>query len=148
MKDVKGPAFLFSMGSTQRQRRRRLLVIGGLALALILTLGVALIASQARASGSSVSVALIAQHMPTMMPTGGQGQCGGQLTVSSVTNRTITVTGPNGNTQTIYVTSHTQYVKAGQVVSVSAIKVGSNIYVTGSCGQGHAIHATRIEIVN
>ena len=148
MEDVKEPAACsFSQASTPRQRRRRWLLTGGLALALMLTLGAALVTSQAQAAGPGAPVGMIAQHMPTMMPTGMPDQCGGQLTVSNVTNRTITVTGANGNTRTIYVTSHTQYVKAGQVVAASAVQVGSHIYVAGTCGQGQNIKATRVEIV-
>ncbi|HLW03372.1 MAG TPA: hypothetical protein VKT82_32305 [Ktedonobacterales bacterium] len=140
-------AFLFSWTFRLHQRGRRLLLIGGIALALALTLGAALVTSQAQAAGPGAAPGANVRLFPTRTP-GASGQCGGQLTVSSVTERTITVTGPNGNTETIYITSHTQYVKAGQVVTASAVQVGSHIYVTGACGQGHSIKATRVEIVS
>lgn len=130
-----------------RQNRRKWLLLGGSIFLLILTLGIAFGANQAQAAGGAAPGDMIAQHMsPTMMPTGMPGQCDGQLTVTGVTDKTITVTGPNGNTMTVYVTSRTQYVKSGQVVTASAVKVGSQIYVIGSCVQGHIIRASRIEI--
>ncbi len=139
--------FPLSQSSTPRQRRRWWLLPGGVALVLALTLGTVLVASQALAAGPVASGNSVIRRLPTATPGNLPGQCNGQLTVSSVTNRTITVTGPNGNTSTVYVNSHTQYVRGGQVVAASAVTVGSHIYVVGACGQGKVIRATRIEIV-
>jgi hypothetical protein len=147
MEDFKEPvAFSFSQASTPRQRRRRLLMTGGIALVLTLTLGAALVATRAQAAGSGAPGGVVVRQYPTRTP-GVSGSCGGQLTVTNATNKVITVTGPNGNSKTIYVTAHTHYVKAGQAVTASAVQVGSHIFVTGNCTHGQTIKATRIEIV-
>jgi pectate lyase len=122
-----------------------------LALMISSLLGFTLGVSQAQATTDQLALVgqtgAAARQMPTREP-GTPGPCGGEMTVSRVTNRTITVTGPNGNTETVYVTAHTQYTQYGHAVSVSAVQVGSKIYVVGSCAnQGGRINATSIEIV-
>lgn len=157
-----------SQASRPRRGGRRWLLFGGTALALTLTLGTGILlgstvaASQTRAataaSGGAPTGQLVLagqtgnapRETPTMMPgtPGTPGSCDGELTVSRVTNHTITVTRPDGSTSTIYVTSHTHYTENGHAASLSAVKVGSKIYVIGSCtNQGRHINATSVEIV-
>jgi hypothetical protein len=86
------------------------------------------------------------RHMPGTGPST-PGQCGGELTVTRVTNRTITVTQPDGSTATLYVTGQTQYTRSGQAATLSAVVVGSRIYVAGTCAHnGRTIRATSIQI--
>ena len=82
----------------------------------------------------------------TPWPKGTPHQCGGELTVKNVTNRTITVTRADGSTATIYVTSGTRYTQNGHSASLTAIKAGSKLYVIGMCNH-QTIHATSIQIV-
>lgn len=150
MEDMREP-------TAPRQHGRRRLRLWGIVLSLTLILGAGaflgstLGASRAQASpGSSGSAA---QMTPTETPgvpttTGTPGPCGGEVTVSHVTNRVITVTRSDGTTANIYVTSHTRYTENGHTASVSAIKAGSKVYVVGTCSdQGRMIKATSIEIV-
>src|ERR1051326_9149927 len=115
-----------------RQRGRRWLLLGGVAfaLALVTLLGAATGSSQALAAGPSAS------QKPTLKPMA-PAQCGGHVTVTAVRNKTITVTGPDGNTSTVYVNAQTHYTQYGHTASLSAVRVGSTIYVEGNCvGQG------------
>jgi hypothetical protein len=145
-----GEQSTFSLGQKPARRwlGRRWLLPGGLALALMLMLGIGAAltgisgAGQAQAARSSVS------QRPTWAPMT-PGQCGGQVTVTAVRNRTITVTGSNGNTITVHTTATTYYTQYGHAASVNAIRVGSTIYVAGSCtNQGRVITATSIDIVS
>lgn len=150
MEDMREP-------TAPRQHGRRRLKLWGIVLSLALILGVGaflgstLGASRAQASPGASGVA--AQLTPTETPgtpgaTGTPGPCGGEVTVSHVTNRVITVTRSDGTTANIYVTSHTRYTENGHTASVSAVKAGSKIYVVGTCNnQGRTINATSIEIV-
>lgn len=150
MEDMREP-------TAPRQHGRRRLRLWGIVLSLTLILGAGaflgstLGARQAQASPGVSGIA--AQLTPTETPgapgaTGTPGACGGEVTVSHVTNRVITVTRSDGTTANIYVTSHTRYTENGQTVSVGAIKTGSKVYVVGTCNnQGRTIHATSIEIV-
>jgi hypothetical protein len=132
--------------------KRGRFLVGGIALALALSLGVIVFlgassaANPARAApGASSSMVPRMTRTPRATMT---GQCGGNMTVTRVTNRTITVTRPDGTTETVYVNSHTHYTRYGQNVNLSAIKVGSRIYVVGTCTNGgRRINATSIEIV-
>lgn len=153
MEDIEEPAMVpLAHRPAPRQRGRRWFLPWGLALAWVLTLGggalltTALGASQARAESV---VAEGASHILVRTPVPGTGQCGGNLTVTHVNGRTITVTRSDGSTATIHVTNRTRYTRYGQAVTASAIAVGSKIYVVGTCtGQGRTINATSIEIVS
>ncbi len=154
--------------SRPRRGGRRRLLFGGTALVLTLTLGTGILlgstvaASQTQAatavSGGAPTDQLVlagqagaaAHETPTVTPgtPGTPGACDGELTVSRVTNHTITVTRPDGSTSTVYVTSHTRYTENGHAASLSAVKVGSKLYVIGACTNGgRHINATSIEIV-
>jgi Domain of unknown function (DUF5666) len=76
---------------------------------------------------------------------GAHGQCDA-LIVSSVNGNTIVAKAPDGGTVTIHTTASTQYTRAGQSVSASAITVGSRIHVTGTHNSDGSITATRIDI--
>ena len=150
MEDMREP-------TAPRQHGRRRLRLWGIVLSLALILGVGaflgstLGASRAQAAPGSSGAA--AQLTPTETPgtpgtTGTPGPCGGEVTVSHVNNRVITVTRSDGTTANIYVSSHTHYTENGHTVSVSAIKAGSKVYVVGTCkNQGRTINATSIEVV-
>jgi hypothetical protein len=142
------------------------LLLGVLALALLLSLGISLFpgalpgVSQVLAArpGTSGFVpggrdgdqgpAGMPTMMPTRMPTMMPGQCGGQFTVSKVSNATMTVTRSGGSPVTIHAHARTHYTEAGHPVSASAVRVGSTIDVVGTCtDHGRMITATSIEII-
>jgi hypothetical protein len=110
-------------------------------------LGSTLGASQVQAAKGAKPGGVDTRQMPTVGP-GTPGQCNGELVVSKVNSRTITVTRSDGSTATIHINSRTRYTQNGHSATVSAVVVGSKIYVVGSCtGQGRTINATSIEIV-
>ena len=136
--------------SAPRRHGRRWLLIGGLALAFMLTLGVGtLLGSTAGAANSAQAASLAtggANSSQALAATpGAQGQCEA-LTVSSVSGSTIVAKAPDGSTVTIHTSATTQYTRAGQSVSASAITVGSRIHVTGTHNSDGSITATRIDI--
>lgn len=134
-----------------RRSAPRWLLIGALALAFALTLGVgavlgSTILQTAQAAGfapSGVNTARTLAAGPGAQ--GPQGQCG-QLTVSSVSGQTITARAPDGSTVTIHTTSSTQYTSAGKSVSANAVKAGVQIHVDGTHNSDGSITATRIDI--
>jgi hypothetical protein len=81
---------------------------------------------------------------------GGPGRFGGfggpALTVSSVSNNTITATGRGGQTITITVTGATTYAEAGVAAHLSDVVKGERIVVRGT-RSGASITATSITIV-
>ena len=140
-----------------RRRGRKLFLLGGIVFVLLLTLAIGMFLVPTSGSGQALAArpnAADAALRPTLLPmtpimSMEPSQCGGQLTVTAVRNRTITVTGQDGNTVTIYTTGQTHYTQYGHPVSATAVRVGSNIYVVGTCnGHGGAINATSIEIVS
>ena len=145
---------------TRQRQLHKWVLIGCIAVALMGILGAeALLGSpfvvgQVLAAGPSARPggAVVAERptwMPTMQPGTPGSQCGGQLTVTKVTGRTITVTKADGTTVTVHVSAHTHYTKNGATASISAVKVGSQIYVVGTCGNnGAAITASTVEIVS
>lgn len=127
-----------------RRRFRRL----GLALALMLTLGVGAFLGTALATGAAQAAPGVEQRQTPTVVVGTPGACDGELTVTRVTSRLITVTRPDGSTATIHIGSQTHYTQNGHAVAVGAVKVGSRIYVVGSCANGgRTINATSIQIV-
>jgi Domain of unknown function (DUF5666) len=139
-----------------RRRGRRWLLIGGLALAFALTLGVgAIVGSTIRSTqaagiafGGANGVQTLSQAAPfdRGAQPGPQGQCG-MLTVSSVSGQTILAKEPDGSTVTVHTTASTQYTRAGQSVAASAVKSGAQIRVHGTHNSDGSITATSIDVV-
>ena len=139
----------------------RWLLIGGLALAFLLTLGVgAFLGSTAFGTAQAASLApggsngnavQYAAQLPLANTPGTAGQPGpasqcDALTVSSVTGQTIVAKAANGSTVTIHTTSSTRYTKDGQAASASAVTAGSLIHVQGSTNSDGSIIATSIDV--
>lgn len=154
--------------------KRRWLIIGGLALAFMFTLGVgALLGSTTSAShvasaasssaNSSQAVSIPASNFTNANPQsadapgnfsnaqspfagpGAQGQCV-SLTVSSVNGNTIMAKTSSGSSVTVHTTASTTYRQADQTVTASAVKVGSLIHVMGTHNSDGSITATSIDI--
>jgi hypothetical protein len=138
-----------------RGNGRRWLMLGGLALAFALTLGVgtlvgAVFHPTAQAAGFTPGGGNVAQfpgigQRPLAGTPGAQGQCG-VLTVSSVSGDTIVAAAADGSSVTIHTTASTQYTKAGQSATASAVTVGSQIHVDGTHNSDGSITATRIDV--
>lgn len=130
-------------------RLRGSFLFRGIALAFAVALGVgAFLGASSATNPARAASDGVAQHQIRTPIATASGQCGGTMTVSRVTNRTITVTREDGSTETVYVNAHTHYTRYGQNVNLSAIQVGSRIYVVGTCtNNGARINATSIEIV-
>lgn len=143
--------------------RGRWLLIGGIALALLLTLGVGALlgshigtaqAASVTSSGANSQGVGFTPGGPISFQTGGgtlantagpQGQCE-RLTVTAVSGSTITAKAANGNTVTVHTTASTEYTRSGQSVSASAVTVGSTISVMGTHNSDGSITATSINI--
>jgi hypothetical protein len=154
-----------------RWRGRKWLLIGGLALAFMLALGVGAImgsstsTTQAAAltsgSASSSQTLAVAQGgfnshqaftagesnsaQAQAATPGARGQCE-SLTVSSVNGNTIVAKTASGSSVTVHTTANTQYTQAGKTVAASAITVGARIHVTGTHNSDGSITATSIDI--
>jgi hypothetical protein len=156
-----------------RWRGRRWLLIGGLAFAFMLALGVGVLmgsstsTTQAAAltsgstssfqspavtqggDGSSQSLTFAQGNANNAQPMAGgpraQGQCE-MLTVSSVNGNTIVAKSSNGSSVTIHTTASTRFNQAGKTVTASAIKVGTRINVMGTHNSDGSITATSIDI--
>jgi uncharacterized protein DUF5666 len=153
-----------------RLRGRRWLLIGGLAFAFMLALGVGVLmgsstsitqaaaltsgstsSSQSQAvtqggDSSSQSLTFAQGNANNAQPrAGGPGQCE-MLTVSSVNGNTIVAKSSKGSSVTIHTTASTRYTQAGKTVAASAIKVGTRINVMGTHNSDGSITATSIDI--
>jgi hypothetical protein len=143
-----------------RGRGRRWLLIGGLAFAFMLTLGVGAImgsltgttqavalASQGASSSQTLALAQGGSNNAQMLAVtpGARGRCDA-LTVSSVNGNTIVAKTSSGSPVTIHTTSGTQYTQAGKTVAASTITVGARIHVAGTHNSDGSITATRIDI--
>ncbi len=144
---------------------RKWLLIGGIALAFLLTLGLGAVlgsqigttqaASVAPASttnqsaggspGGPISFQAGSQTLPNAPSPGGQGQCV-SLTVTAISGSTITAKPASGSAVTIDTTASTQYTENGRSVSASAVTVGSRISVMGTHNSDGSITATSINI--
>jgi Domain of unknown function (DUF5666) len=152
---------------------RRWLLIGGLAFAFILALGVGAVRglsngtaqAAALAQGSTSSSQTLAvtqggfngsQTLPVAQgdsndaqalaaTPGARGQCEA-LTVSSVSGNTIVAKTASGSSVTIHTTASTRYTQAGKTVAASAITVGTRINVMGTHNSDGSITATSIDI--
>ncbi len=71
----------------------------------------------------------------------------GPLSVTAVTDSTISAKAPDGTAVTIHTSSSTTYGKAGQTVSRGAITTGETINVRGTRNTDGSIAATHVEIV-
>ena len=152
------------------RRGRRWLLIGSLAFALMLALGVGTLlgmsngTTQASAlsavsssnsqspavtqggSNSSQSLTFTQGSANYAQPmAGGQGQCE-TYTVSSVNGNTIVAKSSNGSSVTIHTTASTTFRKAGKTVTASAVTVGAQIHVMGTHNSDGSITATSIDI--
>jgi Domain of unknown function (DUF5666) len=138
-----------------RRRGRRWLLIGALAFAFMLALGVGTLlgsttsTTQAAAltsgSTSSSQSLTFAQGNANNAQPRAQGQCE-MLTVSSVNGNTIVAKSSNGSSVTIHTTASTRLTQAGKTVTASAIKVGTRINVMGTHNSDGSITATSIDI--
>lgn len=140
------------------RRRPRGLLIGALALAFALTLGVGAFFGSAilptvqaagPTTGSTDNFQLPLASTPGARGTqggpGAQGQCG-VLTVTRVSGSTIVTNASDGSSVTIRTTSSTQYTHNGQSASASAVTVGAQIHVDGTRNSDGSITATRIDV--
>jgi Domain of unknown function (DUF5666) len=146
--------------SAPRRRGRRWLVIGGLALAFMLALGIGTVIGSAtgttqaaaltQSSASSAQTLNFAQGDSNSSQTlnnapGSNGPCEA-LTVSSVSGNTIVAKSSNGSSVTIHTTASTRYTQAGKAVAASAITAGTHISVMGTHNSDGSITATSIDI--
>jgi len=159
-----------------RRRGRRWLLIGGLAFAFMLALGVGVLletsngttqasALTAVSTSSSQSPAVtqggVSSSHPLTFAQGGtnnaqpmaSGPGAGRaqdqcetLTVSSVSGNTIVAKSSNGSSVTIHTTASTSFRQAGKTVTASAITVGARIHVMGTHNSDGSITATSIDI--
>lgn len=162
------PAAWLPQPPTPRRRGRKWFLIGGMALALALTLGVgALVGS---ALGSTPASAASNTGQASQSPAGsfqgfaprgpadngqqfaatpgpgGQGPCV-TLTVTAISGSTITAKAQDGSTVTIHTTSSTTYTQNHQAATASALKVGSVISVMGTRNSDGSITATSIDVL-
>jgi hypothetical protein len=143
-----------------RRSRRRWLLIGGLAFAFMLALGVGAVrglsngttqaAALAQGSTSSSQTLTFAQGgsndaQALAATPGARGQCEA-LTVSSVSGNTIVAKTASGSSVTIHTTASTRYTQAGKTAAASAITVGTRINVMGTHNSDGSITATSIDI--
>lgn len=140
---------------TRPSNGRRWLLIGGLALAFALVLGVGAVvgaalhptaqaASFEPGSGNFAQGPGFGQRQFAGTP-GAQAQCG-TLTVTSVSGQTIVATASDGSSVTIHTSSSTQYTKGGQAATASDVTVGSKIHADGTANSDGSITATHIDI--
>jgi len=159
-----------------RRRGRRWLLIGGLAFAFMLALGVGVLlgtstgttqasALTAASNSSSQSPAVTqgsvsssqsltfaqggANYAQPMAGGPGAGRPQGQcesFTVSSVNGNTIVAKSSNGSSVTIHTTASTTYRQAGKTVTASTITVGTRINVMGPPNSDGTLTATSIDI--
>jgi hypothetical protein len=156
-----------------RRSGRRWLLIGGLAFAFMLALGIGTLlgstVSTTQAASVTAGSANSAQSLAfpqgdfnsAQAPTspqgdfnsaqslattpGAHGQCEA-LTVSSVNGNTIVAKTSSGSSVTIHTTASTKYTQAGKTVAASAITAGTRINVMGTHNSDGSITATSIDI--
>jgi hypothetical protein len=139
-----------------RGRGRRWLLIGALAFAFMLALGVGALLGSTQAAALASSSTSNSQTLADAQGSsnsdqslaatpGARGQCDA-LTVSSVSGNTIVAKTASGSSVTIHTTASTQYTQAGKTVAASAISVGTRIHVTGTHNSDGSIPATRVDV--
>ncbi len=145
-----------SQAPASRSHRHRLLLLGSLVLVFMFTVGVGLSTGATRAQAlesrgtSSFQTLAVSHKGPPHVQQGTKtvgvnGQCN-TLTVTSVNGSTIVAHSSCNRSITVHTTAGTQYVRAGRTVSVSAITVGTRVYVTGAHNRDGSITASRIVI--
>jgi hypothetical protein len=122
------------------------------AVALVLGLGFAagMAINAARAVSATTTPGPQRRHSDERGPSfghGGPGRGVAGLTVISVNGQTITAKRQNGSTVTIHVSSTTQYLRAGQKVTLSAVTAGESILVYGARASDGSINAVSVMIV-
>ena len=151
------------------RRGRRWLLLGGLAFAFALALGIGALmgsatsaaqaAVQASGSASSAQTLAVSQEGSNSDQSqsfsnsdqslagtpGVHGQCEA-MTVSSVNGNTIVAKTASGSSVTIHTTASTRFNQAGKTVTASVIKVGTRINVMGTHNSDGSITATSIDI--
>ena len=128
----------------RRRANRRWLAVAGATLALLLTLGVGVLLGS-RMIGAQAASFVPGQTLASTPGAHGPGQCDA-LTITSVSGQTITATARDGGAVTIHTSSGTQYTKAGQAATASAVTVGSHIHVQGTRNSDGSINATSIDV--
>ena len=140
-----------------RGRGRRWLLIGALAFAFMLALGVGVLLGSTQAAALASSSTSNSQTLADVQGSsysdqqslaatpGARGQCDA-LTVSSVSGNTIVAKTASGSSVTVHTTASTQYTQAGKTVAASAISVGARIHVTGTHNSDGSITATRVDV--
>lgn len=139
-------AFPPSQLSAPRRAGGRWLLIGGLALAFLLTLGVGALLGSQIGTTQAAGFTPVLQRLADGRDAQGQGQCGALLTVSSVNGQTIVGKAADGSSVTIHTTASTQYTHSGQSAAASDVAVGGQIHVKGMRNSDGSITATRIDI--
>jgi hypothetical protein len=145
-----------SQAPASRSHRRRRLLLGSLVLVFMFTVGVGLSTGATRAQAlesrgtSSFQMLAVSHKGPPhnqhgTKTVGANGQCN-TLTITSVNGSTIVAHSSCSKSITVHTTASTQYVRAGKTVSVSAITVGTRVYVTGAHNHDGSITASRIVI--
>lgn len=126
---------------------RRWLLVGGLVLAFLLTLGIGTLIGSTigTVQAATAAVGNVNNTLAGGYGNQGQGLCG-NLTVTSVNGQTIVATRGDGTTVTVHTTSTTQYTQAGQAATASAVKAGVQIHVFGTMNSDGSITATRIDV--
>ena len=136
---------------------RRWLLIGALAFAFMLALGVGVLLGSTQAAALASSSTSNSQTLADVQGSsysdqqslaatpGARGQCDA-LTVSSVSGNTIVAKTASGSSVTVHTTASTQYTQAGKTVAASAISVGARIHVTGTHNSDGSITATRVDV--
>ncbi len=156
-----------------RRRGRRWLVIGGLALAFMLALGIGTIigsmtgttqaAALTQPGASSAQTLTFTQGDSNSSQTlnnapgnfngpgafnaapGANGPCEA-MTVTSVSGNTIVAKTSSGSSVTIHTTASTSYTQASKTVAASAVTAGTHISVMGTHNSDGSITATSIDI--
>ena len=159
-----------------RRRGRKWFLIGGLAFAFMLALGVgafmgsststtqaAALTTGSTSSSQTLAVtqggtdssqsqtfsqggANFAQPMANGPRANGPQGQCETLTASSVNGNTIVAKSSNGSSVTIHTTASTRYTQAGKTAAASAIKAGTRIHVMGTHNSDGSITATSIDI--
>jgi hypothetical protein len=159
--------------AASRRLGRRWLLIGGLALAFMLALGVGTLIGSVTGAGRAAALTQSSASNGQVLTfsqgnfngsqalnnapgnfngpgafnagPGANGQCV-SLTVTSVSGNTIVAKSSNGASVTIHTTAGTRYTQAGKTVTASAITAGAHINVMGTHYSDGSITATSIDI--
>ncbi len=139
-----------------RRRGRRWLLIGGLAFAFMLALGVGvLLGTSTGTTQASALTAVSSSSSQSPAVTQGGASSSQSLTFAQggannaqpmAGGHTIVAKSSNGSSVTIHTTASTSFRQAGKTVTASAITVGARIHVMGTHNSDGSITATSIDI--